>query len=58
MRAEFIPDDEAEIQDTLIRLKQRVGPDGVVFTSGQLQCMVVSMLPCFAVLKLSSLILY
>ena len=34
MRAEFIPDSKEEIQDTLMRLKQRVGPDGVVFTSG------------------------
>ena len=34
VRAEFIPDSKEEIQDSLMRLKQRVGPGGVVFTSG------------------------
>ena len=34
VRAEFVPDDKADIVATLQRLKERVGPEGVVFSSG------------------------
>ena len=34
VRAEYVPDDEADIGSTVLRLKERVGPGGFVFTSG------------------------
>ena len=34
MRAEYIPDDTDDIMQTVLRLKDRVGPDGVIFSSG------------------------
>lgn len=34
VRVEFIPDDPKDIQDTVLELKRRVGPDGFVFSSG------------------------
>ncbi len=34
VRVEYIPDEKADIASTLLRLKERVGCDGVIFTSG------------------------
>ena len=34
VRAEYVPDDEADIGRTVLRLKERVGSRGFVFTSG------------------------
>lgn len=34
IRVEVIPDDVQEIKETVIQLKERVGKDGIVFTSG------------------------
>ena len=34
VRAEYIPDDIDDIRQTVLRLKDRVGPDGVIFSSG------------------------
>ncbi|KAI3435889.1 hypothetical protein D9Q98_001947 [Chlorella vulgaris] len=34
VRAEFVPDCKRDIVDTVLRLRERVGPDGFVFTSG------------------------
>ena len=34
VRAEYVPDDERDIGSTVLRLKERVGPGGFVFTSG------------------------
>lgn len=34
VRAEYIPDDVDDIRQTVLRLKDRVGPDGVIFSSG------------------------
>ena len=34
VRAEYIPDDINDIRQTVLRLKERVGPDGVIFSSG------------------------
>lgn len=34
VRAEYIPDDIEDIKQTVLRLKERVGPDGVIFSSG------------------------
>ena len=34
IRAEFVPDDEVEIAETLLKLKERVGEGGIIFTSG------------------------
>lgn len=34
MRVEYIPDDKADISESVLRLKQRVGDSGFVFTSG------------------------
>ena len=34
VRVEYIPDDKEDIVDTVKRLKQRVGQDGVIFSSG------------------------
>ena len=34
VRAEYIPDDVDDIRQTVLRLKERVGPDGVIFSSG------------------------
>ena len=34
VRAEYVPDDEQDIGSTVLRLKERVGPEGFVFTSG------------------------
>ena len=34
VRAEYIPDDIEDIKQTVLRLKERVGPNGVVFSSG------------------------
>lgn len=34
VRAEYIPDDIDDIKQTVLRLKERVGPDGVIFSSG------------------------
>ncbi len=34
VRVEYIPDDKADISESVLKLKQRVGPDGSVFTSG------------------------
>ena len=34
IRAEYIPDDKDDIGQTVLRLKERVGPDGVIFSSG------------------------
>ena len=34
VRAEYIPDDTDDIRQTVLRLKERVGPDGVIFSSG------------------------
>ncbi len=34
VRAEYIPDDIDDIKQTVVRLKERVGPDGVIFSSG------------------------
>ena len=34
VRAEYIPDSKEDIKQTVLSLKQRVGPNGVVFTSG------------------------
>lgn len=34
VRVEYIPDDAREISESVLRLKQRVGSDGFVFTSG------------------------
>ena len=34
VRAEYIPDDIEDIKQTVLRLKDRVGPDGVIFSSG------------------------
>ena len=34
MRIECVPDDEGDISSTVLRLKERVGPSGFVFTSG------------------------
>ena len=34
VRAEYVPDDEQDIGSTVLRLKERVGPGGFVFTSG------------------------
>ena len=34
VRAEYVPDDEADIGSTVLRLKERVGHGGFVFTSG------------------------
>lgn len=34
IRAEFVPDDPADITASITALKHRVGPDGYVFTSG------------------------
>lgn len=33
-RIECVPDDEGDISSTVLRLKERVGPSGFVFTSG------------------------
>jgi molybdopterin biosynthesis enzyme len=33
-RIECVPDDEGDISSTVLRLKERVGPRGFVFTSG------------------------
>ena len=34
MRVEYIPDQKRDIVDTVLRLRERVGPAGFVFTSG------------------------
>ena len=34
VRAEFVPDDEEEIAASLLKLKERVGDGGIIFTSG------------------------
>lgn len=34
MRAEYIPDDKQDIITTVLRLKERVGENGVIFSSG------------------------
>ena len=34
VRAEYIPDDIEDIKQTVLRLKERVGPNGVIFSSG------------------------
>lgn len=34
IRVEYIPDNKATIKEALLNLKQRVGPQGFVFTSG------------------------
>ena len=34
VRAEYIPDDIDDIRQTVLRLKERVGPDGVIFSRG------------------------
>lgn len=34
VRAEYIPDDIDDIRQTVLRLKDRVGPNGVIFSSG------------------------
>jgi molybdenum cofactor synthesis domain-containing protein len=34
VRAEFVPDCKRDIVETVLRLRERVGPDGFVFTSG------------------------
>lgn len=34
IRVEYIPDNREDIQATVLRLKERVGPSGFVFTSG------------------------
>ncbi|KAK9839965.1 hypothetical protein WJX74_001201 [Apatococcus lobatus] len=34
IRVEYIPDDKSDIASTLLRLKERVGHKGVIFTSG------------------------
>ncbi len=34
IRVEYIPDEQSDIASTLLRLKERVGPNGVIFTSG------------------------
>lgn len=34
VRVEYIPDQKRDIVDTVLRLRERVGPSGVVFTSG------------------------
>ena len=34
VRAEYIPDDIHDIKQTVLRLKERVGPEGVIFSSG------------------------
>lgn len=34
VRAEYIPDDKDDIVQTVLRLKEHVGPDGVIFSSG------------------------
>lgn len=34
VRVEFIPDDKADIRNSVLQLKQRVGQGGYVFTSG------------------------
>ncbi len=34
MRVEYIPDDKFDISQSVLRMRQRVGENGVVFTSG------------------------
>lgn len=34
VRAEYIPDDISDIRQTVLRLKERVGSDGFIFSSG------------------------
>jgi len=34
VRIECVPDEEADISSTVLRLRERVGPSGFVFTSG------------------------
>lgn len=34
MRAEYVPDDKQDIIETVLRLKERVGENGVIFSSG------------------------
>ena len=34
IRAEFVPDDEEDIAQSLLKLKERVGEGGIIFTSG------------------------
>ena len=34
MRVEYIPDQKRDIVETVLHLRERVGPTGVVFTSG------------------------
>lgn len=34
LRVEYIPDDKADISQSVLKLKERVGQDGFVFTSG------------------------
>jgi molybdopterin-biosynthesis enzyme MoeA-like protein len=34
IRVEYIPDEEDNIADSVLQLKERVGPAGFVFTSG------------------------
>ena len=34
VRVEYIPDDKADISESVLKLKQRVGDNGFVFTSG------------------------
>lgn len=34
VRAEYVPDDKNDIISTVLRLKERVGDNGVIFSSG------------------------